>query len=108
MPQPIVDLVDRTSRSITCSSRPISRRRITVAILSFPFLVFAMPILGGSLTHAKATGYDRASRLVPQASLWRPVRATTSGSPLDMLRVPPDPFAALFGDDQEEVPLRDG
>jgi len=37
--------------------------KILVALLSFPFLIFFMPILGSALTHTTATAYDRWGKL---------------------------------------------
>ena len=42
--------------------------KIWLGLASFPFLVFLLPVLGGSLTHAKATGYDKKGNLVPLLS----------------------------------------
>jgi hypothetical protein len=44
---------------------PIAR---TDAICSFPFAIFAVPVLGNLLHRAKATGYDRNGLLVPKLS----------------------------------------
>lgn len=33
--------------------------KIIYGLLSFPFLIFAIPILSGLLTKARTTGYDR-------------------------------------------------
>ena len=40
--------------------------RIFYGILSFPFLVFNLPVIGALLHGAKMTGYDRSGALVPQ------------------------------------------
>lgn len=40
--------------------------RTFYALLSFPFLVLAVPVLGPALVGAKPTGYDEAGRLVPR------------------------------------------
>lgn len=42
--------------------------KIVIALLAFPFLVFAMPLMQGWLTHVKPTGYDRAGNCVPSLS----------------------------------------
>ena len=39
--------------------------RLTYALLSLPFLIFLVPILGTSLHHAKPTAYDQAGLVVP-------------------------------------------
>ena len=38
------------------------------ALLSFPFLLFVLPMVGPALHHAKETAYDQAGRLVPKLS----------------------------------------
>ena len=38
------------------------------SLLSFPFLLFAVPVLNVVLTHAKATGYDKMGILCPKLS----------------------------------------
>jgi len=40
--------------------------RLIYSILSFPFLVFLLPIVGPSLHHAKPTAYDKQGMLVPK------------------------------------------
>ena len=35
-------------------------------MLSFPFLIFLVPIVGPSLHHAKPTAYDKQGMLVPK------------------------------------------
>jgi hypothetical protein len=40
--------------------------RLIYSILSFPFLVFLIPIVGPSLHHAKPTAYDKQGMLVPK------------------------------------------
>lgn len=42
--------------------------KVVIALLSFPFLVFAMPLMQIWLTHVKPTGYDRAGNCVPSLS----------------------------------------
>ena len=40
--------------------------RLIYSILSFPFLIFLVPIVGPSLHHAKPTAYDKQGMLVPK------------------------------------------
>jgi len=40
--------------------------RLIYSILSFPFLIFLIPIVGPSLHHAKPTAYDKQGMLVPK------------------------------------------
>jgi len=40
--------------------------RLIYSILSFPFLIFLLPIVGPSLHHAKPTAYDKQGMLVPK------------------------------------------
>ena len=42
--------------------------QVVIALLAFPFLVFAMPLMQIWLTHVKPTGYDRAGNCVPSLS----------------------------------------
>ena len=42
--------------------------RIMYSLLSFPFLLFLVPIVGSSLHHAKPTAYDKQGMLVPKLS----------------------------------------
>jgi len=42
--------------------------KLTWALLSFPFLMFNVPVMGGTLHRSKATAYDQAGKLVPQLS----------------------------------------
>ena len=42
--------------------------KLLFALLSFPFLLFAVPILGDVLTLAKPTGYDKSGVLCPRLS----------------------------------------
>jgi len=38
--------------------------KILIALLSFPFLIFFVPVLSSALTHTKPTGYDRHGNLL--------------------------------------------
>lgn len=40
--------------------------RLIYSVLSFPFLIFLVPIVGPSLHHAKPTAYDKQGMLVPK------------------------------------------
>ena len=42
--------------------------KVVIALLAFPFLVFAMPLMQIWLTHVKPTGYDQAGNCVPSLS----------------------------------------
>ena len=42
--------------------------KLVWALMSFPFIVFAVPVVGSTLHGSKATGYDQAGKLVPQLS----------------------------------------
>jgi len=41
---------------------------LAYGLLSGPFVLFTVPVLGQALHHAKATGYDRSGMLVPKLS----------------------------------------
>lgn len=42
--------------------------KVFIAMLSFPFLVFALPLAQDWLTHVKASGYDKAANCVQKYS----------------------------------------
>ena len=42
--------------------------KVVIALLSFPFLTFAIPLMQIWLTHVKPTGYDQAGNCVPSLS----------------------------------------
>ena len=42
--------------------------KIVIALLSFPFLIFSIPLMQIWLTHVKPTGYDRAGNCMPRMS----------------------------------------
>ena len=42
--------------------------KVFIAMLSFPFLVFALPLASDWLTHVKASGYDKAANCVQKYS----------------------------------------
>jgi len=42
--------------------------KVVIALLSFPFLIFALPFTQNWLTHVKPTGYDRAGNCIPSLS----------------------------------------
>jgi hypothetical protein len=35
---------------------------VVIALMSFPFLVFALPLVQDWVTHVKPTGYDRSGK----------------------------------------------
>lgn len=43
--------------------------KVYYALMSFPFLIFHIPILGEALYGAKITGYDKSGLLVPRLSI---------------------------------------
>ena len=42
--------------------------KVVIALLAFPFLIFAMPLMQIWLTHVRHTGYDQAGHCVPSLS----------------------------------------
>ena len=42
--------------------------KVLIGLLSFPFLIFALPLMQDWLTHVKPTGYDRRGNCVPKLS----------------------------------------
>ena len=42
--------------------------KVVIALLAFPFLIFAMPLMQIWLTHVRPTGYDQAGHCVPSLS----------------------------------------
>ena len=44
--------------------------QMAYALLSLPFIVFLLPIIGPSLHHARATAYDMRGMLCPQLSVY--------------------------------------
>jgi len=43
--------------------------KVTYGLLSFPFIVFTVPILGQALHHAQRTAYDQSGTLVPKLAV---------------------------------------
>ena len=37
-------------------------KQVVIALMSFPFLVFALPLVQDWVTHVKPTGYDRSGK----------------------------------------------
>jgi hypothetical protein len=52
--------------------------KISYALLSFPFVVFALPVVFGVLTHAKPTGYAPTGRCVPKQLAWQQEQKETA------------------------------
>ena len=48
-----------------CSPRRSRPPQVVIALMSFPFLVFALPLVQDWVTHVKPTGYDRSGKCVP-------------------------------------------
>jgi len=42
--------------------------KVVIALMSFPFLIFALPLVQDWVTHVKPTGYDPAGNCVPKLS----------------------------------------
>ena len=42
--------------------------KVVIALMSFPFLIFAVPLVQDWVTHVKPTGYDQAGNCVPRLS----------------------------------------
>ena len=50
--------------------------------MSFPFLVFALPLVQDWVTHVKPTGYDRSGKYVPKMCVALHASAHHGASPL--------------------------
>ena len=50
------------SRGMQVLTTALPPQQVVISLMSFPFLVFALPLVQDWVTHVKPTGYDRSGK----------------------------------------------